>query len=611
MRRHYRILVLTDSEHKSRVVDFRSERYSFIPGDRKRNYVELLSGLGIPYRVIDIADLHESQCLRPTEVCYSAILFTCPVHTIQTDLVSFLTVYSHRFGVSLITDAFLISGRKMLDPFGLKACGGLGLCIRGIADKDGNRLYSPMYAPHSAIGPDFGIRAFLRFILQSWFSKKLQLLSGAEPMAFYGGLRPAIVRSRFGDALNYVFNFHPSLVLKSGNAIHGMIRSILESNPHVASASFDLSNVACLRMDDAGSSERTHLEGFNPGILSKDQWRELTGSIRDHNAHLNVAYVPGWVDDGDTGRGRLEYQGEPIANRRPGALYNSWEVEYATPRSSASHDYVSQYQGILEGAEAGLVSVISHGLSHLTLDIDDWVRASSKYKNGKWYREFRNQVTGKPVRSKRAIEAMKASAERIHKAFGTRPEIIVPSGHEHDQEAPVWAREGGYTVFSSGSTFLLHKDDIIQNRKVRASYPEHRFDIVSLSRAGYPVIFVFHDYDIYRSGVAWLTNQILLLKRSGVARFLSMEEVCHVLMARMEVVWDDGSMDIDIDFGGSLRTFPPTGMLPLRIGRKVRSLDVNGHPYTAPLAFVDNRTFFSIPFSKVTDSRLHMRLRLG
>ncbi len=262
MKRHYRILILTDSEFNSKVMDFRSDRYSFIPGGRTKNYMELLAGFGIPYRIIDIRALHPDQCLKQDEIYYSAILFTSPIHNIRTDLFSFLTTYSFEYGVSLIADAFLITGKKMPAPFGLNNCSGLRLCIQGIRDKNKNLLYKAIHYPHSAKGFDIGIRPFLRFFLQSWFSRKIDLKKEAEPIAYYDKSRSAIVSCPFGKAVNYIFNFHPSLVLKNGNPMHYAIRNIFESNPHVASASFDLSNTACLRMDDPGSSERVHLEGY-------------------------------------------------------------------------------------------------------------------------------------------------------------------------------------------------------------------------------------------------------------------------------------------------------------------------------------------------------------
>jgi len=611
MKRHYRILIITDLTTRPAGITANLNRFSFIPGNRERNYTELLSGLGIPFDIKDVNTFRAHTRLTQKEIYYSAILFASPLGRIPTDVFAFLQTYSSEQGVSLIADTFLMSGKDVLPPFGLQNCSGLCLNIRAIKDNEGNLLYQSIRHPYSARGFDLGVRPLLRFCLQNWLSKKIVLKNDAVPLAYYGKSHPAVVSAPFGRAVNYVFNFHPSLVLNAGNRMHAFIRDLFESNPRITAASIDLSRTACLRLDDPGSCERVHLEGYNPGVLGKHPYRQIFKILSSRNAHLNIAYIPLWIDDGNSAKGDLISRDRPVTDRKPGSSYNSWEVIYSRSSSHPSHDYVAEFQAILEGIAAGRVSVLSHGLTHLCPDVHNWAKAADQYTNLNWYREFRNSPSGQQPQKKQIVARMKKSADLIHKIFGIRPEILVPSAHEYTPLAPQWAREAGYAIFSGDSTFLLYNDVILQNRKVRAFYAEDRFSGISFCKAGYPIIFVFHDYDIYRHGAGWLDEQILMLEGCGVERFYSMEQLGFLLMTRVKVTQANSVLELEFDFKNSLKHMPLEGELPLRIGAEVVAMEVNDQRYVASFKIVNQKTFFSIPFSKIIDSRLHVNLKLS
>ena len=99
---------------------------------------------------------------------------------------------------------------------------------------------------------------------------------------------------------------------------------------------------------------------------------------------------------------------------------------------------------------------------------------------------------------------------------------------------------------------------------------------VALANAGYPIIFVFHDYDIYRNGAAWLRKHMALLNRRRIKRWVSMETLGAMLMAKLRVVRDGDHLHVTLDFSDSPGTKTLPGTIPLKIEGGVSTINVNG-----------------------------------
>ena len=613
MRRRHSVLLVVDSAFKADILKFDFDPVDFFPGSRRKNYLELLTGFAIPFDTVDIRTLKPHHLVRKDEIRFSAILFACPIKNIHPDKLCWLGKYSADYGISLIADAFLFSGEMFLSPFGVEKCSGLVFGFQKIMGKRG-LLYRAKPYPYSAKGFDLGFRSLLRLISQSWFSRRLVPENRTRKIASFGNGKPAILSFPFGRAVNYFLNFHPSPVLKEGNCFHSFLKDILEENQHIPSVSIHLDGLSCLRMDDPGSCERVHLKGFNEGVVTKEVWQEILESLKSERAHLNIAYVPQWVDDGNPGKGELIYRGKTVKNRIAGKHYNSWEVIYAKPGrgliSHQSHDYVSEYEVIKKGVKAGDITILSHGLTHLSTDVQKWLAAGNKYTKMEWFREFRELAAGRKPNRDMLVKRMRKSAELIKTAFGKTPEIIVPSAHEQTERVPEFARESGFKIFSSRGTSLLWKDGIVSNRKIGAFYGVDMAAGIGFTNAGYPTIFVFHDYDIYRNGAAWLKKQISLLNRHGVNRWVSMEELGTILMTKLRVVRDEGNLHVTLDFTDSPVTKGLTGTIPIRIRGIASEVNVNGRKRAIALKTENGATFFRIPFSHIRQGKVSLKARL-
>ena len=606
MKYRQKILLLTGPAGNHSKLNW--DDHDFFPGSRLKNYGELLGGYGIPYTIKDAGDLQPSDIINGSAVRYSSIVFTKPLAGVAPDLLSRIDEYAFQFGIALVADTFLIKGSDFFKPFGIKQIGGLSFSGRTIRDGNGNPIYRIKRYPYAAEAFAFGVRPLLRFLTQNWFSKKLQLNDEVAVPAVYGDNKPAIAACNHGKARNYLFNFHPSFILKEGNAMHAFIRKLLETNANLHAASFNLTGSVCLRIDDPGSCERVHLEGYNPAVVSSEEWENLYRLIKAKQAHLNVAYVPQWVDDGNTRKGTLTYKDRRVEERKGGRLYNSWQVAYSKAGSPGSHNYAAEYAVIKKGVDQGIFSILSHGLTHLTIHVDAWLRAKNRYTRKEWYREFREMVRKKKPSNGLLAARMARGRALLQEAFGVIPEIIVPSAHEQTNETAAIAREVGFKVFSSRTTAFLRPGDITGNRKIGAFYHEDFAAGATFSRAGYPAIFVFHDYDILSNGVSWLAEKMEKFEKHGVRRFLSMEAVCFLLMAESEMISQGPHLDLKMDFSGFRLSekLSPGFDIPIKVSGIVSDMTLNGEPWTTACEQAGGFSYFSIPFSRIKNAKLEM-----
>jgi hypothetical protein len=198
----------------------------------------------------------------------------------------------------------------------------------------------------------------------------------------------------------------------------------------------------------------------------------------------------------------------------------------------------------------------------------------------------------------------------LQEAFGVIPEIIVPSAHEQTTETARIAKEVGFKIFSSRATSFLRQEGIVGNRKIGAFYPEEFAEGMNFSRAGYPAIFVFHDYDIFNNGVSWLAKKMEDFEKHGARRFLSLEAVCFLLMAKTEAVSEGPHLDLVLDFSGFRLPgkLLPGFKIPIKVFGIVCDTTLNGEPWMTTCEQAEGSSYFSIPFSGLKDAKLEMKI---
>jgi len=157
--------------------------HNFFPGSRKKNYLELLSGLGIPFECKPADELEQEDLICDEVIRYSAVIFAVPFEIIPLALQQSLLDYSSHHGVTLLADSFLLKNNADFSPaFGLQKNKGLRLGQQTITDQQGRVLYQTRNYPFSARGKESYLtaRPVARMLLQSWLAKKPAFDQGAN-----------------------------------------------------------------------------------------------------------------------------------------------------------------------------------------------------------------------------------------------------------------------------------------------------------------------------------------------------------------------------------------------------------------------------------------------
>ena len=76
-----------------------------------------------------------------------------------------------------------------------------------------------------------------------------------------------------------------------------------------------------------GSAQPVYDNSFHHTKLGEKEWEAIGEELHKRKARMSLAYVPAWVDDGDSSRGELEIDGQ-TASRALGNIYPSPLVKY-------------------------------------------------------------------------------------------------------------------------------------------------------------------------------------------------------------------------------------------------------------------------------------------
>jgi hypothetical protein len=205
----------------------------------------------------------------------------------------------------------------------------------------------------------------------------------------------------------------------------------------------DYGKSVVLRMDDPGGAQTAYLTSWHyPQLSQLTIQNSVIAPLQAHNAKLGVGFNPGfpWIPTH--------------------SITHSVLLDFVDPYGTRQN-IVSTYAGMLDGIQAGVIEVQSHGLTHMVSDLDTPIPGSTNWWNGSttvewpevgWYREFYDTRRGAEVPAAIQQSRFVQSANWIQQDFGTRPLIFIPGGHAISGDSYT----SGYTSGGSATiTFTL------------------------------------------------------------------------------------------------------------------------------------------------------------
>jgi len=161
-------------------------------------------------------------------------------------------------------------------------------------------------------------------------------------------------------------------------------------------------------MDDPGGAQNAWLEHWQYPTLTEDIIEMyLIKPLQEHNAVLNVNFVPGFVN-GEAKR-----------------LEPAWTQDF-TDEFGTRQDYISGKRGYDKGVSLGVFEVLCHGLTHMQPDLvsdPGWYGASLDKEKAEvgWYREFGDTRRHKEIPAAEQLWRMKTGKQWLIEQFGVTP----------------------------------------------------------------------------------------------------------------------------------------------------------------------------------------------
>ncbi|MDX9979156.1 MAG: hypothetical protein RBU25_03815, partial [Lentisphaeria bacterium] len=497
-------------------------------------YLRLLLAANIPFDVLGHHELRIDHILKGSAIAYASIILTIPYRRLSSQTIDIIRTVSHDHGVSVLAAADRVGG-ALKEVFGIADIAGKRFCLPCRVSKTEFLRDLPGIPADFALGPGLripiqrhGLRKHPRryvtahldkLTAQPFFYLKTRAAPGTRVLAtIQGTADPAIYAYTFGKARNYFIAVQASRFLAQPSPLHRIVTACLKGNSGWGMAAINLEHTMVLRMDDPGTCERVYLRGYDTRLLDAEDWRGMVEVLESFDARLSVMYVPLWVDDGSAANGRLFVEGRDITPRRPGAQYPSKDVRFVRrlpDGSDRTYDYAAEFSALQETQASGRVDIESHGLNHLDPHLDHWLAAEDRYANYEWFHEFRHVVQDRDVAEADQVRILRRGAELIRAYFGAAPCAVTPSGHHQSRTTERLAHSLGYRLFSSDWQSIDKHGTVLRNDKIPALFFESTAPTPEALSAGFPVVGVFHDYDIARHGVSWLAESLAAWKAAG------------------------------------------------------------------------------------------------
>ena len=358
----------------------------------------------------------------------------------------------------------------------------------------------------------------------------------------------------------------PSLLRDASTAGTALLTDLLVSNAGRPVVWLDWQGAVALRMDDPGAAQNVWLESWCYPKLHAAAWKKIGAILMRQRARLSIAYVSGWVDDGDAARGTLSVGGKAV-RRHPGRVHPSPDIVYRDRRGhqpGTRHDGPSEYRGIQELRRRGLADVELHGHTHMHPDSEAWAAAADRYTNVGWFREVGRAAL--PVLAERgaARHPLRLGQDALLRQFQTRPLALVSPGDEFTDAAIERAIALKIELVSSYYTAIRHQGRFAWSTHVCAPYLDE-------ADAGWfagnlPVVGYFHDRDLAVHGVVWLERSLAAWRAAGATRFVDFREVAAALDVGLGVDTSAWGHVIAVRDGGTplprpahLRLYDPRG----------------------------------------------------
>ncbi|MCB0165114.1 MAG: hypothetical protein KDI79_12860 [Anaerolineae bacterium] len=574
------------------------------------DFVELLSAANIPFHITYSEKLRFEDIVADGRINYSTIILALPETELATNTITMLKQVSSKYGVSVMASYDGV-GERSKAMFGIANLKNNKFCCPCSIVVDKNKLADPHIEPEIKLGDGWKIsfqkwglkrfpgryvkKHFKQFKQQVFSYKSVELLADVEPIATVKG-QPAIVKYQYGKATNYYIALQSDTYLDRFNSMHRIIREFIRQNSGWGLVECNLAGTMVLRMDDPGTCERVYLKGYDTEIMDRQAWQTLIGLLKKHQARLSVMYIPLWVDDANPHNGRLFINGQEIKDRQAGAIYHSKDVCFVKENGHPEprvYDYAAEFLALKEYIHTGLIDIESHGLTHIDTNLEGWLAADDRYSNLNWYHEFRHVPENKDTAAGEQIRILRDSAKKIEAIFEKLPAAVTPSGHEQSQDSEQIAHTVGYRLFSSEYNTFQKNDHIIRNDKIRSVFLDATAPTPSIFHSGYPIVGVFHDYELAQEGVNWLNTVIEAWKEQGITRFISLRELTGYLCASVDAYQEANTFNIEVDIShtgdikdnSTSRHFSEHQMtldVTLPFERKPVSITVDGRPYPIP-----------------------------
>ena len=340
--------------------------------------------------------------------------------------------------------------------------------------------------------------------------------------------------------------FHPSKARDSDGMATRLLRHLLIAGSGGPVAWFDFDNTMVLRMDDPGGAQNVFLGDWCYSKLDRAAWSAIGNSLRRHKARLSVAYVTGWVDDGNASRGELTVDGAAV-RRVPGRVYPTPRVIYRDRNGHAPgalSDYVAEYGGLRALITDGLASIQLHGHTHIHPDTNAWLTAADRYTSNRWFRELGPAASASIAERPAGHHPLDLGIAAIQQWFGTRSSTLVCPGEQWTLPVLKHALDLGLRQIGSYYLALRYRDRLCWAMHVCAPYLDESdsrwFD------SGLPVVGYFHDREPALEGVGWLDTQLDRWRSAGAARMIDYEELASALGLTLSIEEIDGSLQMNI-----------------------------------------------------------------
>jgi len=356
---------------------------------------------------------------------------------------------------------------------------------------------------------------------------------------------PISVARRFRCGVIVALGFHPSEARDSDGAASALLQQLLISGSHVPAAWFDWRNTMVLRMDDPGGAQNVHSQSWSHRKLSEADWQAIGIELSRRNAKLSLAYIAGWVDDGDTARGKLLLNGSDVGERVAGAIYDSPLVVYDDLRGHAPgtrHDYTAEYRGIQKLSRAGLSEVELHGYTHMHPDTKQWADSGDRYQSVNWFRELGRDAARYLDSRDPGSHPLAQALARFKKYFAVKPTTLVAPGEAFDEAAQIKALDLGVELFGSYYLGIRYDNRFCWTQHVCSPYLNEP-DGAWLD-SGLPIVGYFHDRDLALNGIEWLSSALDRWQELGVERLIDYRELAASATRTLQVQERDGSLRI-------------------------------------------------------------------